>query len=474
MMALLYPGACKPFRPDVRYLRIGCVVASSAIAALLTLPGGTIAQVSTVPGYTNYAAANGLGTNAAEPSIGTNWKSGRVLLQAGTHTLRVTFNDAVSPATAVWEDKSGVAPICAAPTTFDPILFTDRTTGRSFESQLIPTPVVSSLTCMSDTDGDSWTPSEGGGIGSGIDHQTLGGGPFAAGLPGAVGAYPNAVYYCSQDVGAAFCSSSRDGGLTFSPAVPIYAATACNGLHGHVKVAPDGTVYVPNKGCGGTLLGRTVQAAVVSTDDGLTWTPRPVPTSSPGISDPSVGIGVSGTVYFGYQNGDGHPHVSVSRDRGQTWANDQDVGTAFGLQNTVFPTVVAGDDNRAAFAFLGTPTAGDFQAASFPGVWHLYVSHTYDGGTSWTTVDATPNDPVQRNCIWLSGGSNPCRNLLDFMDSAIDQRGRVLVGYADGCIDECITSAIAPGPSVPIIGYRTRLATIARQSAGKGLLAAFD
>jgi hypothetical protein len=444
------------------FLFAGAMTASAAFA-----------QTSTSPNYANYPAVNGSGSNGGEPSIGVNWKSGRVFVQASTQTLRVTFNDTTSPATATWEDKSATPP-CMAPTTFDPILFTDPATGRTFESQLIPTPVLTSLTCFTDTDGDSWTPSEGGGIGSGIDHQTLGGGRFAAGLVGSVSAYPDAVYYCSQDVGAAFCSLSRDGGLTFTPAVPIYAATSCSGLHGHVKVAPDGTVYVPNKACGGTALGRTAQAVVVSADNGLTWNVRPVQSSTSGISDPSVGIGASGTIYFGYQNGDGHPHMAVSRDRGQTWTGDQDVGATFGIQNTVFPAVVAGDDNRAAFAFLGTTTAGDFQSSTFAGVWHLYVAHTYDGGATWTTVDATPNDPVQRNCIWLSGGSNPCRNLLDFMDATHDQRGRVLVAYADGCIDECVTSNIAPGPSVPVIGYRTKLATIARQSAGKGLLAAFD
>ena len=93
----------------------------------------------------------------------------------------MTFNDAVSPVTATWEDKSATLPRCTAATSFDPILFADHTTGRTFESQLIPTPVLASLTCFSTSDGDSWTPSEGGGIGSGIDHQTIGGGPFAPG-----------------------------------------------------------------------------------------------------------------------------------------------------------------------------------------------------------------------------------------------------------------------------------------------------
>ena len=53
--------------------------------------------------------------------------------------------------------------------------------------------------------------------------------------------------------------------------------------------------------------------------------------------------------------------------------------------------VVAGDDNRASFAFLGTTTGGDFQSQSqFNGVWYLYIATTYDGGQTWSLVNATP------------------------------------------------------------------------------------
>ena len=125
--------------------------------------------------------------------------------------------------------------------------------------------------------------------------------------------------------------------------------------------------------------------------------------------------------------------------------------------------MVAGDDERAAFAFLGTPTGGAFQDAAFQGEWHLYIASTFNRGETWTTIDATPTDPVQRGCIWMQGGSNPCRNLLDFMGSAIDREGRVLVGYADGCIN-------CSGPG----GSRAKKATIARQVAGRRMFAEFD
>src|SRR4029078_55965 len=89
-------------------------------------------------------------------------------------------------------------------------------------------------------------------------------------------------------------------------------------------------------------------------DNGLSWTIRTIDGSTAGDTDPSVGIGVDGTVYFGYAAGDGHARVAVSHDRGATWQNVQDVGAAQGVQNTVFPEVVAGDSNRAAYFFLGS------------------------------------------------------------------------------------------------------------------------
>lgn len=190
------------------------------------------------------------------------------------------------------------------------------------------------------------------------------------------------------------------------------------------------------------------------------------PTSKPGGSDPSVGIGAGGTIYFGYSQGDGPPHIAISGDRGRTWARDTDVGQALGIKVAVFPAVVAGDDDRAAFAFLGTTTEGDFESPDFSGVWHLYVATTHDGGQSWTTVNATPDDPVQRGGICLQGVA--CvgnRNLLDFMDITVDEEGRALVSYADGCIAKCVS-----GPPNSFCAK----ATIARQASGKRLSAKFD
>ncbi|MFF7976440.1 sialidase family protein [Streptomyces sp. NPDC007905] len=429
-------------------------------ASLIADPTDPPPSTATPPTYENSSAPGSIADahNAGEPSIGVDHASGAAMFQAYTSTLKVTYDSAGA---ATWQDKSAnAANGCpqGSTTSLDPILFTDPITHRTFESQLIG---KTALTCYTDDDGETWTPTGGSGINSGVDHQTIGGGPFNTGEPGAVTSYPNAVYYCSQDIADASCAVSRDGGLTYGPAVPMYSLLDCGGLHGHVKMGPDGTVYVPNKGCGGH------QAVAVSEDNGLTWAVRKNPASTPGDSDPSVGIGAGGTVYMGYQNSDGTARVAVSHDKGRTWLYDQNVGAALGIKNVVFPAVTAGDDNRAAFAFLGTTTGGNYQdPAAFKGLWHLYVATTYDGGQSWATVDATPTDPVQRGSICTGGTTcGKDRNLLDFIDVTVDAQGRVLAAYADGCTGTCASGGAQ--------NYDA-LASIARQSSGNTLYGAHD
>ncbi|HET9792064.1 MAG TPA: hypothetical protein VFR08_12230, partial [Candidatus Angelobacter sp.] len=219
------------------------------------------------PAFVNYPAPENIppslgSTNAGqhgagEPSIGVDWNTGKAFIEAGNHTLRVTFSDTVTPATSTWEDKR--SPF--ARVSLDPILFTDDGhfggTNRTFSSQLNG---VTSELSFTDDDGDDWLPTQGSGQPAGVDHQTVGGGPYASPAP-AVHTYPHAIYYCSQDIATAFCSRSDDGGVTFGPGVPIYAFTTingvdrpvapgtCGGLHGHVRVSPDGTAYVPNENC---------------------------------------------------------------------------------------------------------------------------------------------------------------------------------------------------------------------------------
>ena len=457
--------------------------------ATITTPAAVQDNVAkgTAPTYANYPSPADIGNDSGEPSIGSHWSSGNVMFQAVFDTMRVSFNTSVSPATATWQLKDGPN---SSTTTLDPILFTDSSTGRTLVSQLFG---MTSLSAFTDDDGETYTVSQGAGIASGIDHQTIGGGPFrlctaaqqlVTPVPcaqlaarGPLTQYPHAVYYASQDVGDAEMALSQDGGLTYELAHPMYTLADCGGLHGHIKVSSSGIVYVPNKNCGGT------QGLIVSMDNGLTFAVRHVTGSTSGVSDPSVGIGFKGRVYFGYVNKDGHPHITVSDDQGASWHGDQDLGAPFHIQNAVFPEVVAGDNDRASFLFLGTPSAGvgtgtDSGSTPFSGVWHAYIATTYNGGKSWFTVDATGNDPVQLGVVCTNGTTCPngTRNLLDFNDITVDQQGRVFGAYADGCISStCIAKGNDPNAS------HTRLdndgaakATIIRQATGKGLLKSKD
>lgn len=433
------------------------------------VPAPTPAAAVFAPRFENYnppaAGPNTLGLRSGEPSIGVGapiagHPEGRALFQADVQTLRVTFNGCSFPK-ALWENKP-------APTSvqdFDPILWSDPTTGRTIVHLLtFAGNVIAGESSVTDNDGDLWVPSKGSGIGSGVDHQTVGGGAYnPLALPPPPHVFPTAIYYCSQALVDASCARSDDGGINYGPSTITYTSE-CGGLHGHVEAGPDGFVYLPNKGCGGQ------QAAVVSPDNGLSWTIKPIPGSTSGESDPSVAMDAASKVYFGYADGDTKAVVTTSTDHGDNWSQPYDVGAAFGLHNIAYPTFVAGDAGRAAMAFFGTPETGGLQGNDFRGIWHLYVATTYDGGASWTTVDATPNDAIQRGCIWQGGGANVCRNLLDFFDVTMDHEGRIVVGYDDGCAGaEC-----AQAPQSAVGNAYTALAAIARQSGGKRLLAAFD
>ena len=417
-----------------------------------------------------------MGRGAGEPSIGVNWNSpapnnvtGVTNFQSDLETLFITFANACPTGgpTATWVNRP-------APTSqvidSDPIGFTDRQTGRVFAAELSATSPSCKIS-YTDTDGQppgpaGWTATTGP-AGSGIDHETIGGGPYHAPLTGTA-AYANAVYYCSQDLAAAFCLRSDDGGAHWGPPVDTYT-TECGGLHGHVKVSPkDGTVYLPNNNCGGD------GAVVVSEDNGITWHVRHVGNATvqtaSGASDPAVGIDNNGRVYFAMANADSAEVVATSDDHGNTWNNIFNVSSVYGLKNIRYPAAVAADTGRAAVAFLGSTTAGSANASSFNGVWHLYVAHTFDGGLHWTTSDLTPGAPMQRGCIWTGGGANICRNLLDFFDVTIDKQGRVEVGYVNGCPGgNCAQAA----PTATGNAY-SATATIARQSSGRRLVAAFD
>lgn len=462
--------------------------------------GADVAKVADAR-YQVFAPPAGIGAegSAGEYSIGYNPKTKRIMANSlgfsvgpidvelfSTKVFRVTTPELLTPALpescdALWEDKSNIynnTPQVVS----DPILWTDQDTGRTFSANLTTGANPSSQYAYTDDDGESWIP---GGTGiAGADHQTVTTGfypdnsPFELlarnvyGQTDATGKIVRgkAVYFCSQDLVPGTCIRSDDGGNTWSPPQVAYDGTLCSNLHGHLKVAPDGTAYLPINGCG------SEQGGSFTTDAGLTWTQFTVPGTSPQAngSDPSFAIDDDNNLYYCYVNGDGHPRVRVgSRDGNMlNWTTDTDLGSQHGIVNATFAEAIGGDPGRAACGFLGTNAPGpNYQSRDFPGVWYLYIATTTDFGQTWTTVNATPNDPVQGvGGIWQQGGSgdtNNNRNLLDFNEVTLDEKGRVLFGYNDGCVGPCDG---APTSSPTYVASMR----VVRQTGGKTLRAAFD
>ena len=441
--------------------------------------GGPDPTTPGVPRYQNFYAPSG---SSAEPSngefnIGFNPATGRIMTMNTGPIWRLTPPERLSPAQpecceALWEDKTALSTLFG----LDPILWTDQKSGRTFASN--STVGTNGVYAFSDNDGDLWNPVSAAPPNASSDHETIGSGPYPttlAALRNAVNK-SEAVYYCAQTypVGAAACQRSDTLGSSYGPSTLPYNGntTQCAGIHGHVKVGPDGTVYLPVRDCNGNA------GVSVSGDGGITWTEHIVPNSKTQThgSDPSIAVGANNTVYFFYvadqttnpNPSEGHIHVQISSDHGATWTKNTDLGISHGVKNAVFPEAVAGDNLRAACGFLGTDRAGDYEGASFEGIWYLFIATTYDGGNTWNVVNATPNDPVQgAGGIWQGGGSNQNRNLLDFNEVTMDDKGRVLFGYSDGCVSVGCISGAAVTDYVAFM-------RVARQSGGKGLLSAFD
>src|SRR5213082_2244267 len=443
--------------------------------------GGPDPATPGVPRYQNFFAPAGSSAESSqgEFNIGFNPHTGRIMTMNIGPIWRLTPPELLSPAQpecceALWEDKTNLSTI----TGLDPILWTDQKTGRTFASN--STVGANAVYGYSDNDGDLWVPLAASPVSGGTDHETIGSGPY----PPSLNALSNsvnqgeAVYYCSQSfpLGPATCQRSDTLGASYGPGVLAYernGITQCHGLHGHVHVAPNGTVWLPVNQCGGK------QGGAVSTDGGTTWSEFVVTGSQSQIkgADPSVGIDSNSTAYYCYVNNEpvapgnppeGHVHIKVSKDGGKTWIRDFDVGASHGIKNAAHTEAIGGSAGRAACGFLGTDVAGDYQSSGFPGKWYAFVATTYNEGQTWVTVNATPNDPVQsKTGIWQQGGSHDDRNLLDFNEITVDDKGRALYGYSDGCIStECIAGT---GPNDFVAFMR-----VARQTGGKSLFESND
>jgi hypothetical protein len=465
------------------------LLALAAVGALALAAATTgAAGASSAAAYQVYEAprsATMAYDDSVEPTIAANWKTGRAMIIANTTPYVVAFDSESRKAS--WQPAPGIT---TKYTTLDPIIWGDSENGRVIVSQLAG---ATSLMDVSDDGGESWTPSQGGGP-SGVDHQTVGGGPYAATAKPPVTTYPKAVWYCAQSVAAAFCSISTDGGMTFGPSRPLSTIvnggplTGCGGLHGHVNVRQDGTAMVPIKGCvdaatpGTALTDDANKVGVSLNSDNNTgpWTVEKVPDSTTRARmDPYIEADKANTMYLAYVDGTDKMKVAVKK-KGGSWAKSVDIGKAAGVKSSAFPLVIGGSAGRAAVAYLGSKTGPDgtldAQNTKFAGTWQLYVSTTTDSGKTWSTQQVTKDEkyPVQVGCIRKTSNTCNHRNLYDFNGITVDKLGRVLVMAADGCTpDRGCVDGVRYDKQVDASGEgdNTTVGFIVRQECGPSLFA---
>jgi hypothetical protein len=179
--------------------------------------------------------------------------------------------------------------------------------------------------------------------------------------------------------GPAYFSRSTDGGRTWSDPQAIYARD--NGtLANQLVVLPDGTLadfftdYVATNTKGGVIWTTNLDE-VRSTDEGRTWSGKPIVVSSmsfQGVFDPDTGLGIRdgsalfdvavdpqhNRVYAVWQDnkaagGSGLDRVvlSASKDGGLTWSTPQLVSQPYTGQQAFTPSVDVNADGTVAVTY---------------------------------------------------------------------------------------------------------------------------
>ncbi len=357
-----------------------------------------------------------------------------------------------------WEDKSPqMAGVKTHPTTGDPYVYVDPTTGRVFAMDMGPH-VTCNKVSWSDDDGETWITRDLACPLPVADHPTLFAGPATPFTNTAL--YPNMLYLCNNQVVQAKCAYSPDGGLTWGETGLIYEGVrpsstespfprVCSGFtsHGHVSWA-DGTVYVPRSWCGQPYM-------ATSYDGGLTFERTPITTderyfTDPGVHDVMVAADADGTAYAFWIGGEGRAaYLSISRDQGRSWETPINV-TAPGVSVALLPGIVAGDSGRIAFMYIGSEVEGGPKAREderiLNATWNAYVGFSVNAdGEAPLFAHTTVNDPAEPlkrgdchdRCRAQDEGDNG-GGFYDFLDIEMDpMTGEIWLALVDICTGTC-------------------------------------
>ena len=368
------------------------------------------------------------GTNALEPTLGID-QEGRVFyigMDGAQWPAFPTETTRTSDDGKTWESVTPSAPH-DHPTTQDPYLYVDETTGRVFTTDfMLPCAAVS----RSDDGGESWTTS----ITACdlLDHQTVFAGKPVTSAPSG---YPNVVYYCAADYAIGLgvsCLKSIDGGQVFlrtgEPAYPESDPVACGWGSGHGVAGPDGAIYLPAGICSQPTL-------AISRDEGATWERVQVADMRMGSDgrvdhDAAVAIDSKSNLYYAWTGADLNPYLSVSKDGGGTWSKPVDISPPGVKIATLIALDVASPGNLAV-SFVGSRTRSAFGLGKYDGFMMITSQGLAHDPLFYTSRINPADDPIDGGC---STGS--CSTNREFIDVAIAPDGSAWAAFSDGCYDD--------------------------------------
>ncbi len=395
--------------------------------------------------------ATRIGRKAVEPTIG--------LTNQGNAFIVASYFDGLSPATPrtliyasydknrSWHD---VTPYIAGqsfpPTTLDPYLYVDRSTGRVFSDDLL---AACSELLWSDDQGKTWSKGNPQACESPVDdHQTIVAGKPTAGVT-TVG-YPNVIYYCVNKIADAQCARSIDGGMTFGPTgAPAFEGVQqpgdgsphsgpiaeCGGLHGHIITDPGGRLFLPKGHCDQPWL-------AISEDGGTTWHQTLVNRMVVAGIQTAVASDTAGNLYYVWWAHDTDlPYMAVSRDHGLSFGPAMLVAPP-GVQAVNFPSIDASDPGHVVLTFPGT--TDPLPSAARP--WNYYMAVTtnaLDDQPVFHSATANAVDkPIHRGlCL------GRCAGMFDFLDTKFAANGEAWGAEVQTCTSDACETASGPALS---------------------------
>ena len=250
----------------------------------------------------------------------------------------------------------------------------------------------------------------------------------------------NDVYVAYDHSQTVWCSSSHDGGQTWTSVKVNANAQYGWSLTGGGTVDPSGNVYFSWDGYtqNGQAKGPVNLYVTKSSDGGVTWTSTLLDVSSsppdcsafncgwaflgPGIAMTSD---QAGQLYVLWNSGtvDGGPeriYFSTSSDQGSTWSPKVDVSLApLGVDHG-FPSVAAGAAGDIRIAWMDQRNQSH---------WNVYYRTSNNGGASWSGETVLSTYVSGYSYIFADGFRFP---FGDYFDMDIDNQSHTQVAWGEG------------------------------------------